>query len=69
MLLEKDKYCTCPNCGCKSFKDVSIINVQVIKNEWNEDMLFPVPETSRYKCTRCGKEFSGNDLYEHYSKE
>ena len=54
MLLEKDKYCCCPNCKCKSFIDISIINVQVIKNEWNDDMLLPTPETSKYKCDRCG---------------
>lgn len=68
MLLEKDKYCSCPNCGCKSFKDVSIVNIIVTKDEWNDDMLVPVSEKNRYKCTRCGKEFNANDLYDHYSK-
>jgi DNA-directed RNA polymerase subunit RPC12/RpoP len=69
MLLEKDKYCKCPNCGCKSFKDVSIVNVKVIKDEWNEDFLVASHELNRYKCTRCGKEWSSDDLYNHYSKE
>ena len=69
MLLEKDKYCSCPNCGCKSFRDVSIVNVIVTKDEWNDEYLVPKHETNRYKCTRCGKEFTSSDLYEHYSKE
>ena len=68
MLLEKDKYCCCPNCKCKSFIDISIINIQVIKNEWNDDMLLPTPETSKYKCARCGKEFTSSELYENYCK-
>ncbi len=69
MLLEKDKYCKCPNCTCKSFKDVSIVNVVVTKNEWNDDILVPVHEARRFKCTRCGKEFSANELQDFYNKE
>ncbi len=69
MLLEKSKYCSCPNCGSKSFKDISIVNVTVCKNEWNEDFLLPEHETVKYKCTRCGKEHTGEELYTHYTKE
>ena len=69
MLLEKDKHCCCPNCGCKSFKDISIINVIVTKDEWNDDMLTSQREVSKYKCTRCGKEFAASDLYEHWLKQ
>ena len=69
MLLEKDKYCNCPNCGCKSFRDVSVINIRVVKNEWNDDMLIPTPERDRYKCTRCGKEFKAQELYEYWLKQ
>ena len=69
MLLEKDKYCSCPHCGCKSFKDVSIVNVIVMKDEWNDEFLMPRKETQRFKCARCGKEFTGKELHEHYNKE
>ena len=69
MLLGKDKYCGCPNCGCKSFKDVSIVNIIVTKDGWNDDILTTVPETDRYKCCRCGKEFAASEIYEHYFKE
>lgn len=69
MLLGKDKYCGCPHCGCKSFKDVSIVNLTVIKDEWNDDMLVPQRETERFKCTRCGKEFRAEEIYDHYMKE
>ena len=66
MLLGKDKYCSCPNCGNKSFKDISIVNLTVIKDEWNDDFLFPQKEKDRYKCTRCGKEYNGEEIYNHY---
>ena len=69
MLLEKGKYCSCPHCGYKSFKDVSIVNVVVMKNEWNDEYLAPIKETQRFKCARCGKEFSADELYKHYSGE
>ena len=69
MLLEKDKYCSCPHCGCKSFKDVSIVNVVVMKDEWGDEYLAPRKETQKFKCARCGKEFSANELYKHYSGE
>ena len=69
MLLEKDKHCSCPNCKCKSFKDISIINVIVLKDEWNDDLLVPQKETSKYKCTRCGKEFKAQELYEYWLKQ
>lgn len=69
MLLEKDKYCSCPHCGGKSFKDVSIVNVVVMKDEWNDEYLAPRKEKQKFKCIRCGKEFSADDLYKHYSGE
>jgi DNA-directed RNA polymerase subunit RPC12/RpoP len=69
MLLEKDKYCRCPHCGNKSFKDVSIVNVKVIKNEWGDDMLIKNYETNRYKCTRCNKEFNEEELYQDWLKQ
>ena len=69
MLLDKSKYCECPHCGNKSFKDVSIVNVIVMKDEWNDDFLVPQKETERFKCTRCQKEFNAEQLYEHYSKK
>lgn len=68
LLLEKDKYCKCPNCGCKSFKDVSIVNVIVAKDEWGDLTLFPQDETNRYKCTRCNKEFCADDLFEDWKQ-
>jgi DNA-directed RNA polymerase subunit RPC12/RpoP len=69
VLLEKTKYCSCPHCGCKSFKDVSIVNVVVSKDEWNDEFLSTVHETTKFKCARCGKEFTGEELQEHYNKE
>lgn len=69
MLFEKDKYCSCINCGCKSFKDVSIVNVMVKRDEWNDDYLSPRKEIQKFKCTRCGKEYSADELYEHYLGE
>lgn len=69
MLFEKDPYCKCPNCGCKSFKDVSIMNVKVMKDEFGDEFLVPYPEVDRFKCTRCGKEFSSEQLKEHYNKQ
>ena len=69
MLLEKDKYCKCPHCGCKSFKDVSIVNVKVLKNEFGDDMLVKHYETNRYKCIRCNKEFNEEQLYEDWLKQ
>ena len=69
MLLEKSKYCCCPNCNCKSFKEVYIVNVVVAKDEWNDERLHSVREKNRYKCIRCGKEFSGKELKEYYDKQ
>ena len=69
MLLEKNKYCKCPNCGCMSFKDVSIVNVVVMKDEWNDEFLMPQKEIQKFKCTRCGKEFTADELYKYYSGE
>ena len=53
VLLEKDRYCCCPNCNCKSFKEINIVNVVVMKDEWNDERLHSVREKNRYKCTRC----------------
>ena len=69
MLLEKNKHCKCPNCGCMSFKDVSIVNVVVMKDEWNDEFLMPQKEIQKFKCIRCGKEFTANELYKYYSGE
>ena len=68
MLLEKDKYCCCPNCGCKTFEEIHHVNVCMTKNEWND--MFPVPyrEADRYKCTRCGKKYSGKELAENWKQ-
>jgi hypothetical protein len=41
----------------------------VTKDEWNDDMLMPQREVSKYKCTRCGKEFAASDLYENWLKQ
>ena len=69
MLLEKDKYCSCPNCGCKEFKDISVVVLTVIRNEFNDDMMYPQKFKERFKCTRCGKEFSAEEIYSHYKGE
>ena len=69
MLLEKDKYCCCPNCNCKSFKEIDIVNVVVMKDEWNDERLHSVIEKNRYKCIRCGEEFSVKELKEYYDKQ
>ncbi len=69
MLLEKDKYCSCPNCGCKEFKDVSTVLLPVMKNEFNDYVVHPSRYQEKFKCTRCGKEHSLSDIYEHYMKE
>ena len=69
MLVGKDKYCSCPNCGCKEFKDVSIVLLPVMKNEFNDHVVYPSKHKERFKCTRCGKEYDLSDIYENYMKE
>lgn len=69
MLLDKDPFCKCPNCQCKSFKDISIVNVKVIKNEFGDDMMITNIESKNYQCVRCGKTFNEENLYEYYKKD
>lgn len=69
MLLEKDKHCSCPHCGCKSFQDISIVNVIVMKDEWNDEYLTSKKEKQKFRCIRCGKEFFATELHKHYLGE
>ena len=69
MLLGKDKYCACPHCGNKEFKDVSTVLLPVTKNEFNDLVVYPIKHQERFKCTRCGKEFSNKEIRDHKNKQ
>jgi hypothetical protein len=40
-----------------------------MKNEFNDEMMYPQKFKEEFKCTRCGKEFSAEEIYDHYKGE
>ena len=69
MLTHNDPYCSCPHCGNKTFKDVSVYTIRTIKNEFGDIMARPFIEEENFKCIRCGKVFNIKEIKDHKTKQ
>ena len=69
MLTYNDPYCSCPHCGNKTFKDVSIYTIRTIKDEFGDIMARPFIEEEKFQCTRCGKIFDIKEIKDHKTKQ
>ena len=69
MLTHNDPYCSCPHCGNKTFRDCTIYSIKTMKDEFGDIITIPYPEEERFKCTRCGKEFSNKEIRDHKNKQ
>ena len=69
MLTHNDPYCSCPNCGNKTFRDVSVFTIKTTKNEFGDMITITHIEEEKFKCTRCGKIFTNREIRDHKNKQ
>ena len=69
MLTHNDPYCSCPHCGNKTFRDVSVFTIKTTKNEFGDMITIPHIEEEKFKCTRCGKIFTNREIRDHKNKQ